>query len=139
MSPDEIEPACWSWNPETAHQELPDYLARRNPLQEEVDDWLLAEWHERRCAICGDRDRLVNDHDHKTGLMRGLLCNSCNVMEGVSDDPLFAKYREKHPAAILGVKVRYWSPVTGYAQPQEDGPIRSEALSRLQRVLGELL
>ena len=34
------------------------------------------------CAICGnppDRSRLSVDHNHSTGQIRGLLCNSCNV------------------------------------------------------------
>lgn len=46
------------------------------------------------CAICdtqepGGRDhRFHVDHDHKTGKVRGLLCNKCNLMVGLSkDDP----------------------------------------------------
>lgn len=31
------------------------------------------------CAICGEKvDTLVIDHDHRSGKIRGLLCNSCN-------------------------------------------------------------
>ena len=34
------------------------------------------------CAICGEPEppyeRLHIDHDHRTGVIRGLLCNNCN-------------------------------------------------------------
>jgi Recombination endonuclease VII len=31
------------------------------------------------CAICGQvKPRMVVDHDHKTGKLRGVLCNACN-------------------------------------------------------------
>lgn len=60
----------------------------------------IAEWDELlkaqggRCAICrtdragGGDDRWHVDHDHATGQIRGLLCNSCNQAIGLlKDDP----------------------------------------------------
>ena len=34
------------------------------------------------CEVCGSFDNLVIDHDHKSGVIRGCLCNSCNCAEG---------------------------------------------------------
>ena len=49
------------------------------------------------CAVCErplkrlDSDTNV-DHDHKTGLVRGLLCRSCNVGIGhLQDDPVLLR------------------------------------------------
>ena len=54
---------------------------------------LLAD-QDGRCAICrtdefpGGARRPSIDHDHETGVVRGLLCGTCNVMLGhVRDDP----------------------------------------------------
>jgi hypothetical protein len=30
------------------------------------------------CEICGSEEKLVVDHDHNSGLVRGMLCNHCN-------------------------------------------------------------
>ena len=41
-----------------------------------------------RCKICQNADKLVVDHCHKTGRVRGLLCHGCNVALGfLRDDP----------------------------------------------------
>lgn len=41
-----------------------------------------------RCAICKNRSikKLVVDHDHTNGKVRGLLCNKCNVGIGLLQD-----------------------------------------------------
>ena len=41
------------------------------------------------CAICGvyiDDKKMVIDHDHITGEVRGILCGSCNSMIGFAYD-----------------------------------------------------
>lgn len=65
--------------------------------------------HHELCAICfGADERLVRDHDHETGLIRGLLCYPCNkktpsyawrgpVPRGI--DYPFLRYTQWPPAA----------------------------------------
>ncbi|MEV4970548.1 endonuclease domain-containing protein [Streptomyces scopuliridis] len=106
---DAHDPVCWSWGA---------------AIPEGHDDYRSAfkAWHAARCAVCGYRDvRLVDDHDHGTGLIRGLLCRSCNGREPY-DDGLFRKYRERTPAQILGIRLRYWDPFHGWAEPRAINP-----------------
>lgn len=103
------EPICWLWD--TA---IPD--------GHDDDRSAFRAWHSGRCAVCGYRDaRLVDDHDHETGLIRGLLCRSCNGREPY-DDGLFRKYRERPSAQILGIRLRYWDPFRGWALPRDTAP-----------------
>lgn len=40
------------------------------------------------CALCRRDRKLVVDHDHKTGVVRGLLCIACNTILGKSGDDI---------------------------------------------------
>jgi len=41
-----------------------------------------------KCEICGSRESLVRDHDHKKVWFRGILCRDCNTGLGLfSDSP----------------------------------------------------
>lgn len=80
----------------------------------------LSFWQDGCCAVCSIRPaRLVTDHCHFSGLVRGLLCHSCNVKEGNwhHDSEAIAGYRRRPPAALLGFRLRYFDRVNGYAEP----------------------
>jgi len=108
----EPDPACWAWP-------VP-------PPREFADDndasSVLHQWHAGRCAICGfyEGGLLEEDHDHRTMLVRGRLCHPCNVLEGFEGNGTIARYRQRPPAAILGVRIRYWN---WNAQPSTARPV----------------
>lgn len=65
------------------------------------------------CAICrratGATRKLSVDHDHKTGLVRGLLCSTCNKLLGhIRDDLETARrvvaYLLAPPAQVLQIE-----------------------------------
>lgn len=43
------------------------------------DYQLLLRKQSNACALCKKETKLVVDHDHVTGRVRGLLCHTCNV------------------------------------------------------------
>jgi len=52
-----------------------------------LDDYnQLLEVCESRCEICGNTERLVPDHNHNTGMIRGILCSNCNAGLGLLGD-----------------------------------------------------
>ena len=38
------------------------------------------------CAVCGSRENLCIDHDHRTLRIRGVLCRACNTAAGLLGD-----------------------------------------------------
>jgi hypothetical protein len=62
------------------------------------EDYLsMLESQKGRCAICSTHQKdlkrsLQVDHDHKTGKVRGLLCNSCNGGLGLFKDETHLLY-----------------------------------------------
>ncbi len=70
-------------------------LERRYGITRE-DYWNMYQFQGGVCYICqratGKTRRLTVDHDHKTGLVRGLLCRPCNTILGhFRDDPAAAQ------------------------------------------------
>lgn len=65
----------------------------------------LHQLQDGKCAVCGEHpESLVVDHDHATGLVRGLLCWPCNIREGRPGSNYLdiEAYRTDPPAAGLG-------------------------------------
>ncbi len=107
-----VMPACWSW-PVTVEDSERAFRASRDG----EDYWpamaVVRDWQAGRCAICsggGGEYALAGDHDHDTGYFRGLLCVGCNSSEGHAGEGVhvYARYRFRPPAVILGVRI-YWA------------------------------
>ena len=71
----------------------------RGKFRDVISDELLAEIKAttKECVICGSEEPLVVDHDHKTGKVRGMLCNHCNRGLGhFCDDPELMEFAAEY-------------------------------------------
>jgi hypothetical protein len=96
------------------------WIYRKYGIEQEHYDQMFKE-QDGKCAICGCRPRidkhtgmpecLCIDHDHKTGLVRRLLCHDCNVAIGLlKEDPqicrIVANYLDYYQKPLRLVKAR---------------------------------
>ncbi len=84
-------------------------LSKKYNLTQERHDEMLRQQN-GACAICGNvpqkGKRLCIDHDHATGIVRGLLCRNCNAAIGQLGDSIDTlktaiAYLEQHSTAHL--------------------------------------
>ena len=55
---------------------------------------------DERCAICWEHRKLVIDHDHENGKLRGLICHRCNLDMRIIDNQThlerLTRYKERY-------------------------------------------
>jgi hypothetical protein len=65
--------------PKTSADKRREYNWRKNGVVITVSEYdRIFEAQGGACAICLRKKRLAVDHDHATGIVRGLLCDYCN-------------------------------------------------------------
>lgn len=108
------------WSQESRNERL----QRQYAITEETYNKIF-ERQGGRCAICGCQQhyqRLAVDHDHKTGMVRGLLCVQCNRGLGrFFDSPL----RLRNAAAYIEKANETWKTVTMRSERTE---VKSESV-----------
>ena len=110
-NPERVRDAGTAWEKANRHRRRDSFLRRTHGISvDEYERRLMAQGN--KCAICGtpaksgERISLDVDHDHETGAVRGLLCNSCNQGLGyLRDDPArlraAATYLETVPSRAI--------------------------------------
>jgi len=89
-NPDRVKALQQARKPRTTEERWEHMLWVNYRIKPE-DYWLLHKQQGGVCAIC-DRPNLTKrgmlhvDHDHKSGRIRGLLCNGCNLALGHVQD-----------------------------------------------------
>lgn len=106
------------------HATKDEYLKYRYSITEE-QYWIIYHKQGGVCAICHCHQRyksLAVDHDHKTGMVRGLLCEQCNRGLGrFFDSPL----RLRNAAAYIEKANETWSKVTNPKSEVKDAAVGS--------------
>lgn len=102
----------------------------------------LRAWQRGRCAMCQVTDffdnRLVEDHDHESGLVRGLLCRSCNTSEPHNYSVAFVAWRAGFtPMKMLGLTETYISSFTGLPVINSRQVVSDEALDQIAAAAAE--
>jgi hypothetical protein len=67
-----------------AKQQVRRYMRSYGFSKEEATHF--AKNNVKNCEICGVKEKLVVDHCHISGKIRGHVCNSCNTMLGFAKD-----------------------------------------------------
>lgn len=83
----------------TAKEKAKDARLRRELHTTLAQYNIIYAYQDGRCAMCKRpstdfKNGLALDHDHKTGLVRGLLCHMCNRMLG--------KFRDQDELLVAG-------------------------------------
>ncbi len=110
---------------------------RLKTTQVEAARIIIAKAQGNRCAICGRlfRGKVVGclDHDHKTGVIRGVLCRACNRFEGQVKNRVSMAGQHENGVEYLKAMAAYWehhsTPRTKYLHPT----FRTEEEKRLER------
>lgn len=95
-----IDPDYFNRRQNERRKEDPDYRIsayqrnkeRKYGISQEKFDKILKS-QKGKCAICGIHQRdlkrkLAIDHNHDTGVVRGLLCHKCNFLLGYANEDL---------------------------------------------------
>jgi hypothetical protein len=68
-----------------------EYKRKYGLYREDYDK--LVTTQDGKCAICLEPKKLVVDHDHEDGKVRGLLCFKCNMLLGACSDSVMVLKR----------------------------------------------
>lgn len=77
---------CEAAKRERTREYMRDYLLRTRYGLTRTEFDRMVEDQGGLCVICATRVAIAVDHDHETGVVRGILCKGCNVAIGVIGD-----------------------------------------------------